>query len=90
MGRVALPADVLLPNRSEQNQTFTEFGWGDLDIDILIKEEPGVDMLRPYCRATSVGVHSGDCDLYNLANACPNDDEYAEVDDFPNTGEGSD
>ena len=56
------------------------FNDDELDIDKILKEEPGVDMLRPYCRSTSVGVLSGDRAVYDLAGANPNDDEYAEVD----------
>ena len=58
------------------------FNEDELDTDKILKEEPGVDMLRPYCRSTSVGVLSGDRAVYNLAGANPNDDEYAEVDAF--------
>ena len=55
----------------------------EIDIDKTLKEEPGVDMLRPYCQATSVRVLSGDRTVYDLLDADPSDDEYTEVDVFP-------
>ena len=36
-------------------------------------------MLHPYCRATSDGVLSGDCTLYDLQSGDPNDDEHDDV-----------
>jgi len=56
----------------------------ELDIDKIVKDEAGVDMLRPVCRATHVGVQSGDRATYDLAgdvNAI--DDEYQELDSYP-------
>ena len=41
-------------------------------------------MLRPYCRATAVGVLAGDHALYNLQSKDPNDDEYEEVNEQTN------
>ena len=34
------------------------FDVGDLDIDSIVQSEPGVDILRPYCK--QIGVLAGD------------------------------
>ena len=58
------------------------FSQDELNIDEIMKDEPGVNMLRLYCRATLVGLLAGDRPQYNLLSADLNDDEYDEVDDF--------
>jgi len=42
------------------------FNEEELNIGSIVKNEPGVDMLRPCWRKTSVGVHTGDQAQYNL------------------------
>ena len=58
------------------------FSRDKLNIDKIMKDEPGVDMLHLYCQTTLVGVLSGDRPQYDLLSADLNDDEYDEVDDF--------
>ena len=59
-----------------------------LDVDRIIKDGSGVDMLHPYCRATSMCLLSGDCTQYDLVGTHLNDDEYEEVDDLVVSSEG--
>eukprot|EP00956_Cyclotella_meneghiniana_P032895 scaffold92009_cov60-Cyclotella_meneghiniana.AAC.6 len=47
----------------------------ELNIELIIREEKGVDMFRPYCNNKRVGVLSGDRAEYNLADLEEEPDE---------------
>ena len=44
------------------------FDVDDLDIDLILNNEPGVTMQQPYCVNKRVGVLAGDQAMYDLVD----------------------